>query len=143
MNEQMLNLLYRSLDGELSPTDQRRLDEALAQSDVLREEKDRVLAMRESLSAGAAQSFKPFFAERVINRLTAESEGRGAETFLESLSYVFRRVAFAGALAVIALAIFNIVTSDTVSATAALGVPEITIEEVIETPFESVLEALS
>jgi hypothetical protein len=75
-----------------------------------------------------------------MNRLSRE--GR-PETFLESLSYVFRRVVFAGAAAVIALAVFNIASSDTVSATAALGVPEITIDDVMETPFESVMEAFS
>ena len=144
MNDELLDLLYRSLEEKLEPAEQRRLDEALAESRALREERARVLAIRESLAAGAAQTFKPFFVRRVMNRLAEEvGEKRGAETFLESLSYVFRRVAFAGALAVIALAVFNIISSDTVSATAALGVPDMTIEEVIETPFESVMEALS
>ncbi|MFH1312492.1 MAG: hypothetical protein ABIJ00_04625 [Candidatus Eisenbacteria bacterium] len=144
MNEEMLNLLYRSLDEDLDPAEQHRLDEALARSEALREERVRILAIRRSLAVSAAESFKPFFAERVMSRLTANAgENRGAETFLESLSYVFRRAAFAGALAVVALAIFNIVSSNTISATAALGVPKVTIEEVIETPFESVMEALS
>jgi anti-sigma factor RsiW len=144
MTDELLDLLYRSFDGELDRAEQCRLDQALAQSEMLREERDRILTIRESLSAGAAESFRPFFAERVINRLMAEAgEKSGAETFPESLSYVFRRVAFVGAAAVIGLAIFNIARSDTVSPTAALGVPEITIEEVMETPFESVMEALS
>jgi anti-sigma factor RsiW len=140
MNDKTLDLLYRSLDEELAPAERRRLDEALQQSESLREERSRILAVRKSLSAGAAEAFKPFFVERLMNRLSRE--GR-PETFLESLSYVFRRVVFAGAAAVIALAVFNIASSDTVSATAALGVPEITIDDVMETPFESVMEAFS
>jgi anti-sigma factor RsiW len=140
MNDKTLDLLYRSLDEELAPAERRRLDEALQQSESLREERSRSLAVRKSLSAGAAEAFKPFFVERVMNRLSRE--GR-PETFLESLSYVFRRVVFAGAAAVIALAVFNIASSDTVSATAALGLPEITIDDVMETPFESVMEAFS
>jgi anti-sigma factor RsiW len=140
MNDKTLDLLYRSLDEELAPAERRRLDEALQQSESLREERSRILAVRKSLSAGAAEAFKPFFVERLMNRLSRE--GR-PETFLESLSYVFRRVVFAGAAAVIALAVFNIASSDTVSATAALGLPEITIDDVMETPFESVMEAFS
>jgi hypothetical protein len=144
MNDELLDLLYRSFDEKLEPEEQRRLKAALAQSDMLRKERARMLAIRESLGTGAAESFKPFFAQRVMSRIEDEfAEGRSGETFLESLSYVFRRVALAGALAVIVLAVFNIVSSDTVSATAALGLPEMTIEEVIETPFESVMEALS
>jgi hypothetical protein len=140
MNEEMLDLLYRSLDGVLEPAEQRRLDGALTQSESLREERDRILTLRSSLSAGAAKSFRPFFVKRLMNRLAAELR---PETFLESLSYVFRRVALAGAAAVIALAIFNIATSDTVSATAALGVPQITIDDVMEVPFDSAMEAFS
>lgn len=140
MNDEILDLLYRSLDGTLEPEELHRLDDALARSESLRREKARILAVRDSLSAGAARSFRPFFVERVMNRLAGEAR---PETFLESLSYVFRRVALVGAAAVIALAIFNIATSHTVSATAALGVPEITIDDMVETPFESVMEAFS
>jgi anti-sigma factor RsiW len=140
MNDEMLDVLYRSLDGVLEPEDERRLEDALASSESLREEKARILAIRETLATSAAKSFRPFFAEHVTNVLSKEAQ---PETFLESLSYVFRRVALAGAAAVVALAIFNIANSDKVSATAALGVPEITIDDVMETPFESVMEAFS
>jgi hypothetical protein len=65
MNDKTLDLLYRSLDEELAPAERRRLDEALQQSESLREERSRSLAVRKSLSAGAAEAFKPFFVERL------------------------------------------------------------------------------
>ena len=54
-----------------------------------------------------------------------------------------RPVALAGAAAVLALMVYNIVDSRDVSLSAALGVPRTTLEEALDSPLASVLEELS
>jgi hypothetical protein len=48
-----------------------------------------------------------------------------------------------GALVIIGLAIFNFVETDNISLSGLLGEPEITVDEVLELPFDSALEELS
>ena len=43
MNKKVIDLLYRSFDGTLTPGEKKELNEALAKSQELREEKERIL----------------------------------------------------------------------------------------------------
>jgi anti-sigma factor RsiW len=144
MNERILELLYRSFDGELTAGEGRELREALAVSEALRHEKDRIEAMRKMVSASGRGTFKPFFAERVMRRVAGLREGsNGIWTLQEWLSRIFRRVAIAGAAVAAALVILNLVQADGVSLAAAFGISEVPIEEILELPVESILEDLS
>jgi anti-sigma factor RsiW len=143
MNKKAIELLYRSFDDSLAPREKEQLEEALAGSKELREEKERIRAMRGAISAGAARSFKPFFAERVMRKIASTRErNRSAEAFFESLQYAFRRVAVVGATVIIALAVYNFVKTGDVSVVGVLGMPQETLEEVLESPFDFTLEEL-
>jgi anti-sigma factor RsiW len=144
MNERILELLYRSFDGELTPDEEKELREALAASQELRREKDRIEAVRQMVSASARDTFKPFFAERVMRKVTESREdASGMWTLQEWLSRVFRRVAIAGAGVALGLVVLNLVQADGISVAAAFGISEAPIEEMLELPVESILEDAS
>jgi len=142
MNKRSRELLFRSFDDRLTEREQRELKEALAASPELQEEKEHLTALRGDITAGAADSFKPFFAERVMHRLESSGVAEpGPMLFFESLARLFRRVAVAGAVAVVALVVINLWDSGDVSLNAAVGAPETTLEELLESPYESALES--
>jgi len=144
MNDRILELLYRSFDEDLAGDEQRELREALARSEALRREKGRIEAMRNMVSAGGVDTFKPFFAERVMRRLREMKAGRnGVWTLQDWLSRLFRRVALAGAAVAAGLVIFNLLQADGISVAAAFGISEVPIEEILEIPVESMLEDVS
>lgn len=144
MNERILELLYRSFDEELTAGEGGQLREALAASEALRHEKDRIETMRKMVSASGRDTFKPFFAERVMGRVAGLREGSsGMCTLQEWLSRVFRRVAIVGAAVAAGLVLLNLVQADGVSLAAAFGISEVPIEEILELPVESILEDLS
>ncbi|MGD9401865.1 MAG: hypothetical protein PVF95_06325 [bacterium] len=144
MEERILELLYRSFDGELGPGEKAELDSAIAASPELRRERDELLAMRGAIGSSAAESFGPFFAERVVRSIAEErrEEGEGAG-FFESLQYAFRRVALVAAAVAALLLIYNLNQGSGVSVAAAFGAKEIAgIEDVLTAPVEEMLEEL-
>jgi len=144
MNDRILELLYRSFDEELTGDEKRELHDALARSEALRREKDRIEAMRNMVSASGVDTFKPFFAERVMRRLSDMRESRnGIWTLQDWLSRLFRPVAIAGAAVAAGLLVFNLVQADGVSVAAAFGMSEVPIEEILELPVEAMLEDVS
>jgi len=136
-------LLYLSFDGRLSEEEQRQLENALASSPRLREEKARIETLRRKIGQQAARSFRPFFAERVMNAVTAAGKTKnGLERFAESLQLAFRRVALVGATAILVLMAVNIVRTGDLSVAGALGMPQETLVDVLESPFDATLEDL-
>ncbi|MFQ5605765.1 MAG: hypothetical protein ACE5HS_21050 [bacterium] len=127
MNKPMLELLYRSLDGHLSKEEQTMLEQALSASPELRKEKDQILAMRQTLSEGAARTFKPFFSARVMQKV--RSEAKPAEEFVHSLLWAFRRIALGGAVAIALLLAINLFVEKNQNLDALLGVPQPTLED--------------
>jgi anti-sigma factor RsiW len=141
MNEHILELLYRSLDGPLGETEQRQLEAALAASRELRAERERIIAMRDALSSSAPDSFGPFFTERVMRRiLTSEDTESHEDLFFVSLYRLFRPLVAVGAALVITLVTLNLWESDEVSLAAALSASGDTVDVFLKTPLESFLE---
>jgi hypothetical protein len=141
MNKKILKLLYRSFDSQLTRQEQQQLDEALANSRALREERERIISLRNDISSLTVNSFKPFFAERVmqqINRL--HNTEQSLYPFFESLWYLFRRVVIAGAVVVIILISHNLWVSHDITLASALGASQPTVEELLKTPFDLILE---
>ena len=94
MNQEILELLIRSLDEELNETDKKKLDDALSASEDLRVEKERLFRLRNDIAESAEKEFEPFFAEKVLNRIEAENRPavkRG--NFEKVFDHVFRRFA--------------------------------------------------
>ena len=75
LKQDIPELLYRSFDGPLDEKEQETLAKALRNSPALREEKRQIEMQRQAVSvSGEEFSFEPFFAERVMNRLTADEK---------------------------------------------------------------------
>lgn len=144
MDQKVLELLYRSFDGQLTPAEQERLDEALRHSQPLREEKEKIAAMRQAVSGSAAQSFQPFFAERVVQRIQAERkpQAESGEDFFGSLAWSFRRIALAGTIAVLLLLAGSVIQRGEISLNSVLAMPQLTIEDtvVLHNPLEGELK---
>ena len=141
VDNELLELLYRSVDDELSPGEMERLEKALGSSKELRDEKDRLRAIREAVSSGAARSFEPFFAERVMQgvRELKTPEG-GQDLFFQSLFSVFRPLAATAAIFVIALLSLNLITNDSLSVASAFAMPDVTVEEAFDPTLTLALE---
>ena len=128
MDHKLLDLLYRSFDDQLTPEEQSQLEDALANSTTLQKEKERIAAMRKTVSESAVESFEPFFAERVMRQIHTEK----GEDFFASLLWAFRRIALAGAIAAILLLANNLSRGDDISLDSVLLMPQLTLEETWE-----------
>jgi anti-sigma factor RsiW len=135
MNKKILKLLYRSFDDGLSEKERKQLEEALEASTEIQREKEQIAAERQAISASAVQSFKPGFAERVMSRIQAMGEEENTlEAFYGTLKAVFRRLAVAAAVIMIALITINLIIGECLSAHKAFYISELTFEEVLQLP---------
>jgi hypothetical protein len=135
MDKKILKLLYRSFDDELNEKEREQLENALKESKELQKENERIHAQRQALSESTPASFKPFFAERVMNRI--ESPGKkknGIESFYESLWMMFRRFAIVGAALLLLLLIYNLQSGDILSTDEILFASDFTFEEILNLP---------
>jgi len=134
-NKKILELLYRSFDDNLKEKEQKQLAEALENSKELRKEKELIAAQRQFISDSAAQSFKPFFADRVMNRIKRISEKKNTlETFYDTFKAVFQRFAIAGAVIMLALIIYNLGIGDSLSVEEIFYASDFTFEEILQLP---------
>lgn len=135
MDNKILKLLYRSFDDELNPEEKERLDRALKESEELRKGKEQILAQRQALAESSSPSFKPFFPERVMNRIESlGSKKNGFEFFYETLLLMFRRFAIVGAAILLILLIYNLQTGDVLSSEEILYASDFTFEEILDLP---------
>ncbi len=134
MKKKILKLLYRSFDEALSEKNQKLLDTALEESEELREERDRAAAQRKAITKSTHPSFKPFFAERVVNRIHSLGYQNSQESFYESLKILFRRFVLVGAALLIALILYNVQSGDILSSDEMLYAADTAIEEIIDLP---------
>ena len=138
MNKKILKLLYRSFDEMLTQSEQLQLDNALAHSQELRDERNRIARMRSTISHSSAPSFQPFFAEKVMRRIRAVDSKQ--ERFFDSLIEVFRPVAIAATILFIALLSYNLFKSDKVTLASAFAEPEFTLEQSLDPTLTLVME---
>ena len=135
MDKNILKLLYRSFDDELNPKEKERLDRALKESEELRKEKEQILLQRQALVKSSTPSFKPFFAERVMNRIeTSGQKINGFESFHETLLLMFRRFAIVGAAILLLLLVYNLQTGDILSTEEIMFASDFTFEEILNLP---------
>jgi negative regulator of sigma E activity len=132
MNEHR-EAMIRALTGEADEQEAARLLARLEQEPELQAEYDGLQVLRRALSGGEKQTFGPFFAARVMNRL--ERERNGAVSMYESLRWVFARIAVAGLVACVGLGVYNTVIASNAeignsAIESALGVPAENLETV-------------
>ena len=103
VKKEIHNLLIRSLDEELVPSEMERLERLLSESFELREEKRKLLEMR-GLISSKQYSFSDNFQAKVMDRITEENEPLILQPeFNRSLFTVFKRVALTGVAAILIL----------------------------------------
>jgi hypothetical protein len=130
-----LKLIYRSFDDDLTEKEQEQLAEALEKSEMLQQIKEEISALRKDISNSAAQSFKPFFAERVMSRIdSANKEEYSPDIFYRSLWAVFRPLAIACTVIVIALLSYNLVKGKIISTDEIFYISETAVEEILQLP---------
>ncbi len=135
MDKKILKLLYRSFDDELNEKERKQLEKALKEYKELQEEREQIIAQRQALAASSESSFKPFFAERVMNRIENLSRrNNGLESFYEALLLMFRRFAVIGAALLLLLLIYNLQTGDILSSEEMLFASDFTFEEILNLP---------
>jgi len=134
LDEEILELLFRSFDDDLSEKERDLLEKALKDSEELRLEGAKIKEQRQVLSESAAQSFKPYFAERVMQRIDSLSEKNGLEKFYETFKAMFRRFAIAGAVILIALIVYNLKIGEGVSSEEIFYAADTTVEEIRDLP---------
>ena len=135
INRKVLKLLYRSMDSDLEDKDQKKLDEALEKSEELRKEKEKVLVQRRAVADSSSQSFSPFFADRVMNRIEGLGQKKnGLEAFYESFMATFRKVAIVSAAVLILLISYNVIKSDIVPEDELFFMADTTMEEILDLP---------
>jgi hypothetical protein len=132
MDKKLKVLLYRSFDSDLSPQDKRLLEEALSQSEEFRKEREMIISLRKKLQQGKVTSFKPFFADRVMAKIRYSKRLDEKEQFFESLFVIFRPITIAAAILIIIIAGYNITSTGKFSFEGALGIPDVTVNEVYD-----------
>jgi anti-sigma factor RsiW len=126
--------MLRLLRGELSEEDARRHREAIGADSELAAEFRRLERMEGILRAGVAESFGPYFSDRVMKRLLSRaSVGRAA--FYDALQWAFLRLAAASLIIVVGLGVYAAIDSresELASSTieAVFGLPSTDLENV-------------
>ncbi|HTX17185.1 MAG TPA: hypothetical protein VMG34_00890 [Bacteroidota bacterium] len=133
MNRSDYNLLLRSFTAPLSDDEHRTLEAALASSGELRACREELKELRTILPPKEQASFKPFFAERVEERLRSGGSPIDSRYFL-----AFRPIAAAAAILVILLSAYNLSRSGVLSVESAFGYSYPSLPQVLtlEAPLE-------
>jgi hypothetical protein len=102
MKKTVIKMIYQYLDGGLSPKEKNKLDRLRKSSPEIQATLQKTAKMRALLQSKSDYSFKPFFAERVMNKIKARVSAVQDDFFI-ALSTMFRRVAIAGCTVVVLL----------------------------------------
>ena len=132
MKKKWLDLLRRSFDDHLSRPDQETLERILAESAELRSEKRRLTDLRNLITSSSAESFRPFFIERIMDAVAGRGLARTPVNGWQSaLGEVFRPVAIAATLTIVGLLILGLSTTGNLSLEGLLGIPEYSLENIV------------
>lgn len=128
------DLLYRSFDEDLSTKKKIQLENSLKKSEALRMEKNQIQHMRETLAGFEELSFSPFFVKRVVSRLKTSRPKNGLESLYLSMKSIFRPIAVAGTVLLLALLLYNIRLGDSLNSDEVLYASNATIQEILDIP---------
>jgi len=110
------DLFLQSLDGKLSEEQKMKLAEAISTDRNLKRNADQYVKLRAKLLRKEEDSFGPFFAERIINRIKSLKKEIDYQIF-----FFFKKYQLAAIGVVVALVVLNIVLSDNLSVKSVLG----------------------
>ena len=112
MTDSYRSEMLKALTGELSASEREAFERALATDDALRAEWERLQKVSGLLQESRADSFRPFFAARVAQRIKSQREAstlNSAETesLTDALVWLFRPLAPVAIAVVAFLALSN------------------------------------
>jgi len=135
MKRKLMKLFFRSFDDNLNQQEQRLLDGALSRSKELQSEKDSITQLRQMISGNGADSFQPFFAQRVIERLNHHSSSQDTildlQKFYDSLLWSFRRVTIAGAMLALVMLVYNLGIPDSTGLFNSMSWSDISLQQIL------------
>ena len=117
-------------------TEAQALRQRLAEDPALKAEYQRLAVLRTELRAARADSFKPFFAERVMRRLNEKAAPIG-ESVAASLQWLFPRAATVGLAAAVVLAGLNVFHYGDLEVTSSI------VDALFGLPGSSLMDALA
>jgi hypothetical protein len=132
MDNKLKDLLYRSFDSNLNLKEKKMLEDALAQSLDLRQEKEMIASLRENIKGHQNTSFSPFFADKVMATIQSVKTDDESEKFFDSLFILFRPIAIAATVLIIIFAGYNMSTTGHYSLEGALGIPDVTVDDIYD-----------
>ena len=113
------DLFLKSLDDSITPEEQATLATALKSDRQFKRNVDQFEKLRAKLLRTEADSFGPFFAERIINRIKSVKKEIDYQIF-----FFFKKYQLAAIGVVVALVVLNIVLSDNLTVKSVLGFEE-------------------
>ena len=124
--EEFEDLFLKSLDGSLSDRDKEILSTSIQKDARLEKTSNQYLQVRQLLHRQEADSFGPFFAERINHHIRTVKSQIDYQIF-----FFFKKYQLAVVGIIIALVTINIVLSDKLSVKSVLGLEEIAQEEIV------------
>ncbi len=123
-------LLIRYRDQDLPEEEMARVEERLRDDPELRFRRESLEGVASLLERGAARSFDPFFAARVVARLRRSESSRPVEGMYESLRWIFARVAVACVVLMLCIGTYSALDGGYGGSVvdSMLGLPEATLE---------------
>ena len=125
------NLLLRSFDRSLSVQEKHILDDALRHSKGLKEDKAFLEKLQKSAKPESPLKFRPFFAERVMQRIQ-ERTVSVQDLFFESLYAQFKPLVVATATIVFLIMSYNMFHEKSFSIKELLPSTNLTYEEAMD-----------
>ncbi|HEX2960965.1 MAG TPA: hypothetical protein VHO43_04190 [Ignavibacteriales bacterium] len=130
-------LLYKSFDAELTEKESELLRLELQNSKEFRNKYNEISRIRHAASQSKdSSSFEPFFEQRVLNKINSAQKKSGyTAAFAESLSFSFRKFAFAASFVVIGLISYNLISGNEYSINSILGKYQTSIEYAFDSTY--------
>jgi len=135
-----IDLIYKEIDSELSSEEKNILHKEMKKNPDLADERKKILKVREMITGSAINSFKPFFEEKVMSKINALDGTNELDIFGRFLTIFFKRTAFVSAFIILLILILNVSSGNILSVEAALGLPEMTINEIFDPTTMIVME---
>lgn len=120
------DLFLQSLDGKLDETENQWLAKALGEDAGLQRISGQYLTLRNQLLRKEIDSFGPFFAERIINRIKSLKKEIDYQIF-----FFFKKYQLAAIGVVVALLVLNIIFSDQLTLKSILGFEDEKVNDIV------------
>jgi hypothetical protein len=120
------DLFLQSLDGKISDEQKIKLAGAMTVDPALKKTADQFVKLRDNLLREEKESFGPFFAERIINKIKSFKKEIDYQIF-----FFFKKYQLAAIGVVVALVVLNIVLSDSLTVKSVLGFEDEQISDIV------------